>query len=442
MATQKRGLKIGRYRITPLGIALILVLIVIIAAAVALAIINHSAVPDVQKPAQPAANTNPTATVSAGSIATAEPTATPQPTATPTPAPRSATVRMLGEITMENDLLKSVYNVEDQSFDFSPMFSLIEDVTGNADYTIAQVEGSMGDLQGYSGTSEKMLIPSALLSALKDAGVDMLTLANDHAMDGGFAEEQASVQNVAASGLDYVGAATSAEEKSTPVVKDINGIKVGFVAYCESLNVKEKNLEENALAYGINMISHSSAYSDIQSARNAGAEVIVALVDWGDEYSTATTKNQQKIAKVLVDAGADVILGYGPRVIQPIMWLEDTSSTGETKRALCLCAPGNFLSNKRDSGFDCGLIFEFTLMEQEDGTIAVESPKYIPTYALRFQDSNGLYQYRAMAVGQWTDDNASNLPEGVAYADLQYMATIWTNMQKYMGEEAASISRE
>lgn len=441
MATQKRGLKIGRYRITPLGIVLILALIVIIAAAAALIIINHSAAPDVQRAAQPAAK--PTATAApADPTATPEAVATPRPTATPTPAPRSATVRMLGEITMENDLLKSVYNVEDQSFDFSPMFSLIGDVTGGADYTIAQVEGSMGDLQGYSGTSEKMLIPSALLSALKDAGVDMLTLANDHAMDGGFAEEQASVQNVAAAKLDYVGAATSAEEKNTPVIKDIGGIKVGFVAYCEKLNVKEKSLDENAVAYGINLISHSSAYKDIQSARDAGAEVIVALVDWGDEYSTATTKNQQKIAETLVDAGADVILGYGPRVIQPILQLEKTSSTGETKRALCLCSAGNFLSNKRDTGLDCGLIFEFTLTEQPDGSIAVESPKYIPTYALRFQDSNELYQYRALAVGQWTDDNAGNLPEGMAYADLQYMATIWTNMQKYMGEETASISRE
>lgn len=444
MANSKRGLRVGHYRITPLGLGVICGLIVIIGVVIALFVANQNAPLDGQNNAFTPGKAAPTATATIEPEISATPevtvTSTPEPTATPKPEPRSATIRMLGEITMENDLLKSAYNSEDQTFDFSPMFSEISEVVGNADYTIADVEGVMGDEKQASGTPEKMLTPSSLLTALKSAGVDMLMMSNDHVLDGGFALQQAALQNVAQAGLDYVGAAASEEEKNTPVVKDINGIKVGFVA-CESLNVKEKSLEKEALTYGVNLVSRSNAPADIQALRSAGAEVVIALINWGKEYETSPSASQGKIAEVLVASGADVILGYNPRVLQPAKWLEGTVN-GAPHRTLCLCAPGNFLSGKRENGFNCGAIFEITLTEQPDGTIAVESPKYIPTYVLRYAGENDLYEYRTIAVGQWTDENADNMPEGMTYADLQYMGTLWTAVQKLMGEDVVAIARD
>jgi len=122
------------------------------------------------------------------------------------------------------------------------MFSEISDIIGNADYTIADVEGTLGDTQGFSGTAKKMLTPSALAQNLSDVGVDMLMLANDHAMDGVANELLATINNVSDAGLDYIGVAVSAEEKAQPVIKEINGIKVGFVAYCESLITGQTNV--------------------------------------------------------------------------------------------------------------------------------------------------------------------------------------------------------
>jgi len=158
-------------------------------------------------------------------------------------------------------------------------------------------------------------------------------------------------------------------------------------------------------------------------------------------FSHVPNNNQVKIAQILSAAGADVILGYNPHAVQPVMWMNSTVN-GQPHRTLCLGAPGVLLSNQRNAGTDCGAIFEFTLQEQEDGSIAVESPQYIPTYVLRYKDSAGLYQYRAVATGRYTGETAANLPEGMAQADIQYMKKLESSIQKVMGTGVAQMVTE
>lgn len=435
-SSKRRGIRIGHYRITPLGIGTLAALVVIIVAAAVLLTMGGGTDNEARQIASNTVAPSPSATAApAEPTATPKPTEIPQPTATPEPEARSATIRVLGEIAMETELLKAAYNQSDKTFDFSEMFSEVSDIIGNADYTIADVEGTLGDTQGFRGAANKMLTPSVLAQNLADAGVDMLMLANDHAMDGGPDELTATIANVSAAGLDYVGAAATTQEKAQPVVKEINGIKVGFVAYCEALTSGKTSAD------AINMIADSNAAADIKAVKDAGAEVVISIVNWGKMFSHTPNSNQVKIAQILSASGADVILGYNPHAVQPVMWMDSTVD-GKPHRTLCLGAPGNFLSNQRSVGTDCGAIFEFTLQEQEDGTIAIESPQYIPTYVLRYEDANGLYQYRTIATGRYTGETAENLPEGMAYADIQYMQKLEVAIQKVMGTDVATMVTE
>ena len=375
------------------------------------------------RPSDPQTTGAPAATREADAeLATPEPTV--EPTPSPTPAPRSATIRALGEISMDLELLQSAADLSTSTFDFSPMFSEIADVVGDADYTIADVEGTLGDTMGFSATDRAMFTPSALLDALKGAGVDMLFLGNDHAMDGPFSELVATIDNVEAAGLDHIGANRTAEEKAQPVVKDINGIGVGFLAYCQALNPESEYADDaNAKSFGVNLLTNSDPYADAQALRDAGADVIVAVVNWGDSGSQSITEAQYNMAMILNAAGVDVIL------------------------TLCLCSTGSFLTGSQEQFFDCGIIFEFMIQEQPDGTFAIEAPTYIPTYTLRSEsdrstDSTTVYDFRALAVGQWTDADAANLPEGMGYSDLQYMATVWAQIQSTMGDSVATVARE
>lgn len=434
-SSKRRGIRIGHYRITPLGIGTLAALVIVIAGLTVFFAFSggqdHESKLVVNNTVAPSA----TASMLAEPTVTPRATELPEPTATPEPEARSATIRVLGEIAMELDLLKSAYDQDDGTFDFSPMFSEISDIIGNADYTIADVEGTLGDTNGFSGKSSKMLTPSVLAQNLADAGVDMLMLANDHVMDGGFNELRATIENVSAAGLDYVGAAVTAEEKAQPVIREINGIKVGFVAYCETL------ASGNSGVTAVNLISNSNAVSDIKAARDAGAEVVISIVNWGEMFSHKPNQTQVKIAQVLSAAGADVILGYNPHAVQPVMWMDFTVE-GQAHRTLCLGAPGVLLSNQTKAGTDCGVIFEFTLQEQEDGSIAIESPQYITTYVLRTESTNGLYQYRAVATGRYTGESTDNLPEGMSYENIQYMKKLETATQGVLGTDVAAMVTE
>ena len=451
--SRKKGLRIGKYRITPLGIG---VLVALLAVGIAFAVLSltgdkadrvtKSAVSVTATPTATAAvqtETTPTPTP------TVKPTATPtaEPTATPEPAPRSATVRVLGEITMEEELLQSAStetegnsfnpNPEEGSgFDFAPMFSEISDVIANADYTIADVEGTMGNTYNASADKNVYITPPTLLNALSEAGVDMLMMANDHVMDGGVDDLKATLEKITSAGMDYVGAGATAEEKTSPVVVDINGIKVGFAAYCEKMS---KKMDDEAKTL-VSMISGGNAAADVQSLKDAGAEVVVVLVNWGEMYSHTPNASQEKIAKFLNGVGVDVIVGFHPHAIQPVYWMENTAEDGTVlNRTLCISAPGSLLSNQTKAGTNCGAIIEFTLSEQDDGSIAVESPAYIPTYTLRTQFEDDRYDYRAVVISRYTAEGAV-LAEGMTAENVEYMAKLQSAIQSVVGTDATMIS--
>lgn len=428
-----KGLRVGNYRITPLGLVVLAVLVMLIIAAVVLVVVhpfgnNDVAATNVLPPE--AEEEAPEAEV------TKAPTPTPEPEPTPTPEPelRSATIRSLGEIAMQQNLLRAAVN--GNTFDFSNMFTNISSVIGNADYTVADVEGSLGGTTEYSG-SNKMITPPALIGTLKECGVDMLMLANDHALDGGFNDLQATIQNCQEESMEYVGAAASAEERATPLIREIGGINVAFLAYTESLNGNEQTADPAALEYGVNLISKSNAKKDIDSAREAGADVVVCYCSWGEMFNPTPTDTEKKIAQKLAEWGVDVIIGYNPHVVQPATWLETKDAEGNVRRTLCLGATGNLLSDQYGKN-DNGIVFQFTIEETEHGRFAITNPLYVPTYVWRSETEDGKYNYQALAVGQWLED----APEGMAYADAARMRQVWADLQSVMGADVATVAAE
>ena len=243
---RKPGVRVGNYRITPLGLITLGILLLIIIIVIVLVVVKPMSGGDGLF-SRPTPTPTPVPTIDPASI-TPTPSPSPTPSPTPEPEPRTARIRALGEIAIEQNLLKAATTDGGSTFDFSEMFSLVSDIIGDADYTVADVEGTLGGTQKVSG-SDKIYTPPILIQNLKDCGVDMLDLANDHALDGNFDELKATIANCQSAGMDYVGAATTKEEKNTPKIVDINGIKVAFVAYTTSLNVKEKKVEKDALKY-------------------------------------------------------------------------------------------------------------------------------------------------------------------------------------------------
>lgn len=432
MKQGKGGLHIGRYRVTPLGLAVFGALLLAIAIIAVILVMN-------QIDADPTIKLAGSGTSDEGQtdgqtvITTYTPTPIPTiretvaPTPEPEPTPASARIRFIGEISADTNVLSAALQ-EDGSYDFSDMFSTIAGAIGDADYTVADIEGPMGGIgEGYSGKDEYNT-PEMIIQNLADAGVDLLALSNDHALDTFFEGLLDTIENVKAANMAYAGAASTQEERDTPNLVEINGINVCFLNYTTTLNSKEKATTSDAVLYGVNLASKSNAKADIEAARTAGADVIVAIMSWGDDGESKTTNAQAKAAKLLVNAGVDVIVGYGPRVIQPVMWLELKDDEGNvTQRTLCATSLGTFLSDSSGKNQDFGTIFEFTIQEEEDGTYAIESPVSIPTYVWR-TTSEDQTSYRVLACGEWLEEH----PEGMSDADYARLLEVWNNIQSVL----------
>lgn len=440
MKKQKKGMHIGHLYLKCRPITIVLICLIILAlVAGAIYIFRDKitgVIDDITK--KPATNVTvqtvteePAEAIVTNSPTPVAPTPTPEPTAeptpTPTPAPRSATVRFIGEVAVDDKILSAGLQA-DGSYSFSDMMVMASGAAANADYTIANVEGALGGIgEGYTG-KKLYNTPEIIINNLKAIGVDMLALANDHALDAGMNGLIGTIDHCNEAGMEYVGAAATREEHDTPKIIDIGGIKVCFLNYTTTLNSMEKKTTEDAVKYGVNLAKYSDSRADAAAAREAGAEVVIAIVSWSEDGATKIDSVQKQVAQILLDSGVDAIVGYGSRNTQAVMWLDTTDEEGNvTDSTLCVCSVGSFLSSSTEDNMDFGTIFELTLSEKADGTIVIENPTSIPTYVWTYTEGEGEETktgYRVLVCGEWLEEQ----PEGMSDEAYSRLQRIWENM--------------
>jgi len=339
------------------------------------------------------------------------------PTPAPLPPLRSVRIRAVGDLITHQVQLDSAKQA-DGSYDFHPQYARIAGVLADADYTIANLETTIGrkDNRAYSGFPN-FNTPESLLDTLKDAGIDFLTLANNHILDRGFEGLQLTVDNVARWGFDYAGANRTPEEKARTVVVDAGGVRLGMLCYTEMTNGMPKKKDKSpARQYGVNYLEDADFSEDVRRLREAGAEVVIALPHWGVEYRREPTERMQSDARKLVAAGVDVVLGSHPHMVQPVTTLTVVTESGEARRGLVAYSLGNFISNQGKRYTDSGILLDFTLQEREAGGFDVTDVKVMPTFCWRqggvIQTLPALDYYDAPPVGM-TDDLWQRLRDSV-----------------------------
>lgn len=364
------------------------------------------------------------------------PAQTPAPQQTPlstAPAPTEtplavARIRAAGDVIIDEPLLTAAYSKG--SYKFGRYFEYIADELADADLTVINVEGSIGGLgeYGYSGYPS-FNTPPSLLSLLKTCSVDMLTLANNHALDRYFDGLLKTIKNVDQAGLARVGAYRSQKEYDTPMIVELNGIKIGITNYTTSLNGLEKYSDKRALSYGLRTFSRADIEADLRALREAGAQAIVVFAHWDREYKRAPSNDTRKLAERLAAAGADVIIGGHPHMVQPI---ERVESGGRS--ALMLFSMGNFLSNHKGEYLDNGIIFEVSFALREDGQVHVVDPKYLPVWVWVHKDDDGRNNYQVMPIAK----TLQSRPEAMTDAQYERMRAAWQESLDVLGTNIAT----
>ena len=159
------------------------------------------------------------------------------------------------------------------------------------------------------------LAPPELLTALAAAGVDVVSLANNHALDHGAGTLLDTIGRARAAGLAVVGAGANASEAYAPAYLDVRGRRVAFVGL--------SRVVPPGWAATANRAGVASAYDEraalgaVRTAR-ANADAVVVLVHWGIELARCPGADLVRLADALHGAGAHVVAGHHPHVLQPI----------------------------------------------------------------------------------------------------------------------------
>lgn len=241
----------------------------------------------------------------------------------------------------------------DGSLDYSTYFQSLRPYIESADYAIVNLETPLGGAP-FSGYP-MFCAHDNYLTALTDAGFDLMLSANNHILDRRDKGLLRTIDTFEQNNVPWVGIYRDAAHRSEhlPLIREIKGFKIAFLNYTYGTNgiTKQGSVE-------IDYIDRDLIARDIQNAREAGAEIIAACIHWGDEYQLLPNASQKSLAEYLSGLGVELIIGGHPHVIQP-MKLEPAPLTGVP--TLTVYSLGNFISAMRTTDTRGGAMVRVTL---------------------------------------------------------------------------------
>ncbi len=358
---------------------------------------------------------------------------TPAPTAVPTPTPvpgGTVTLTLGGSVNIEEGIRKSAYYSDSGKYDFTEIMMLLQEEM-QSDLTLLTLENVTCDTEKVSSVN----VPSDVMDMLSDAGVDLLALGYPHAMDKGMAGLQSTVQAARDRGMMTLGAYVNQADADTLRMVTVDNVDVAFLHYTESISsTGKKAVSSEGADYALPMTLISGTpdamLADIRNAREAGADLVIVSLNWGKVSASKPTAAQKELAQQLADAGADVIVGAGTRVVQPVSWLTAKDTNGSIRQVLCAWNLGSLINESRKDGNVLGMLLQLQI-SLDGGVLSFEKVCYTPTYVWRFKQ-DGKYQYR-IAVS----DQAP--PDGMSDDHIGYMEKAYRNLQKYLGDSPVTL---
>jgi len=297
-------------------------------------------------------------------------------------------IAAVGDVMMPESI-QSVVVKDTRGYDL--LFEKITPDLSTADITFANLETAVDHKAGVSGYPRFNARPE-LLASLKKAGVNIVSVANNHVMDMGSDGLKRTLDNIESTGLVFIGAGRTKAEAAKIKFLLTRGVNVAFLAYTYGTNQRQPLRSPDAP--GVNILGIDSetdlarATACVRQAR-AGADLVVVSLHWGNEYATSPTAWQRRVASELIEAGADIILGHHPHVLQPIK----SYIARDNRMGLIVYSLGNFISNQNaDVSYankthqkalrGDGIILSITVTKGGDRT-QVAHAEFLPIWSLR-----------------------------------------------------------
>ncbi len=231
------------------------------------------------------------------------------------------------------------------------LFGNVSDVFEGADFGFVNMETPVAPAHSHGTKPFLFDAPVALPQSLKASGIKIVSFANNHVMDQGWAGFAETRDHLKETGLLFAGTSDDAATAWQPVITEANGIKVGWLGLTRWLNGNRnpddpKQPRVNFYPYpgeanGAPGADEATVLNAVKAAR-AQCDLLVISVHWGIEYATAPRPEDVDLAHKMLEAGASVVVGGHPHVLQPI----ETYETKDGRDTIIFYSMGNFLSNQ------------------------------------------------------------------------------------------------
>lgn len=332
-------------------------------------------------------------------------------------------IRAAGDLNITDSVVKS--GLTSTGYDFTRSFMDVAPLLSEADLTVLNLEGNIvGEPYGTERTSA----PNDLLTALRNAGVDLIQMANSCAINNGLIGLKSTINAIHNSGMEPIGAyATQADFNRSKgyTICEANGIKVAFVAFTKGMN----GMGLPAGSEGcVNLLytDYDSEYKKIDTEgitrilKNTAAEkpdITIALLHWGSEGTDSHSDSQERIINLMKKQGVDVIIGSHPHRLHKI---EFDQAAG----TLVAYSLGDFFGDASAGGSNYSIILDIEITkDNHSGITRVTDYSYTPIYTLKESDcADGdrrvvrIYQAMQAYDGNFVDSITKSCYEDMGYS--------------------------
>lgn len=314
----------------------------------------------------------------------------------------------IGDVMQHDSQIKAAYNVSAKAYDYSACFQFVKPYLASADLAIGNLEVTLAGspYKGYPQFSA----PDELALTLKDAGLDILVTANNHCLDRGKKGLERTIMMLDSLDIQHTGTFRDTVERMNdyPLLVEKNGFKLALLNYTYGTNgisVTKPNV--------VNRIDTTIIRNDIANAKAQMPDAIIVFLHWGQEYQSLPNKWQRDVAAVCFDAGAKLVIGAHPHVLQPMEWRKESDQ-------LIAYSLGNFVSGQRDRYKNGGAMLKADLMKTTTDSVSttrIDSAGYMLEWVYRTADARK--HYYILPVQDFEQDTTGFVNDAMSAAALK-----------------------
>lgn len=235
-------------------------------------------------------------------------------------------------------------------------------------------------------------------------GIDFFSTANNHCLDQGEAGLRETLDFLDARGYPHVGTARSADERDAVVMVERGGVKLAFISYTFSVNwaglLEGREYLANYVRLNKPDTDISAIAGQVDAARAAGADAVVALLHWGLEFEAFPVRDMVETGHRLMELGIDVIVGNHPHNVQPMERYAYVDGRGARREGLIIYALGDLLSIHRtlpNSRLGCLARIRISKGKAGDAeSVRVSSLEVLPVYLYARMEHGECVDYRVL----------------------------------------------